>query len=618
MERVMSERNEPSTQDKRPNTHDTPLAHPARPLVRPGPHRASLEFVRTLVGVLVLTVWTSIALAAPTSDTPLKHPSHVEISFSHRVHAGAVTGRIFLLVSRRGDPEPRLQGFYLDAPEFLGLDAKSLEPDQPLVLDDTTVGYPLRALRDLPPGDYYVQAFANLYTEYPRADGHTIWALDQWESQDFTRSPGNLYSAVQHAHLDPGAGIELKLTLTEVVPAATPPVDTPWLRYIKIKSPSLSKFWGRPIYLGAIVLLPRDYATHPDARYPVIYYQKHHVMRDGPFDFSTENSPETPTERNKRESLGYETGYEFYQAWNASDMPRMIAVTFINPTPYYDFSSVRNSANNGPYGDAIMTELIPYIEDHFRIIREPYARVLVGKSSGGRDALALQLLHSQFFGGAWIFYPWAFDYRHYFILDIYSNKNAFVVDPSETQGFRDSTEWSPLERYFPRTTDDKPLYTMRDYALHEAVQGGSTGVNAELTGSDDALNGPLGPNGYPKPLYDKTTGAIDPEVARYWREHGDLLEYAKTHWGAIGPQLTGKLHFYVGDMDEWSRNFGVRAFEDFLHHTTSPHVEGTFQYGALKGHGWQPMTNAQLIHLLADHVAQHAPPQANLSWREPN
>ena len=122
-----------------------------------------------------------------------------------------------------------------------------------------------------------------------------------------------------------------------------------------------------------------------------------------------------------------ESGYEFYRSWTSDDLPRMILVTFQHPTPFFDDSYAVNSANNGPYGDAIMQELIPEIEKRFRIIQKSYARVLTGGSTGGWESLALQVFHPDFFGGTWTFFPDPIDFRRYQLVDIYSDSNAFIV-----------------------------------------------------------------------------------------------------------------------------------------------------------------------------------------------
>jgi predicted alpha/beta superfamily hydrolase len=531
-------------------------------------------------------------------------------------HQPAVTGRLFVLIGRNNDPELRLRDYWFDCPEFLGVDVAQLKPGAVTVVDSRTLGYPFRSLKDIPAGDYYVQAALTNYVEYRRADGHVVWALDQWDGHVFNASPGNLYSAVQKIHLDASKNYKVRLSLTNVVPPALAPPDTEWVKRVKIQSTLLTRFWGRPIYIGAVVLLPRDYAAHPDLRYPVIYQQQAHFNHLAPFEFSTVNLPEKEDDRIERENDGYESGYEFYQSWRSEHFPRVVAVALQHPTPYSDMSATINSANNGPYGDAIVTELIPYLEEHFRISREPGARMLIGKSAGGRDALAQQLHYPQLFGGAWIFHPWAFSYQDYFDLNIYKNDNAFQISSAESPlwaGWWTAPEWAPLERPWVRTLDGQPLGSMRQLSHHDAVMAGS-GPGGEF-GTDDSILGPVREDGYPKPLWDRMTGKIDRDVAEYWREHGDLAHYAEANWSKIGPHLVGKLHFYVGDMDEFYRNHGVHHFEDVMRSTKDPYFGGSFEYAPLKAHGWQPMTNAELVRMIADQVARNAAPGTSLAWR---
>ena len=276
------------------------------------------------------------------------------ISFPASLHAGPITGRAFVVIAKTDTPEPRLGAdSWGDAPLF-GVDVNKLAPDETALIDESTFGAPVPSLRNIPAGDYFVQAILNIYTEFHRADGHTVWLhMDQWEGQHFNRSPGNLYSAVQRVHLDPAAGYNIMLSLTKVIPPVEVPPDTPWVKHLKIQSEMLTKFWGHAMYIGAIVLLPKGYDEHPNAHYPVIYEQNHFSLRP-PFGFSTEDRPVPPELRTLLTNLNRETGYEFYQAWNSENFPRMIAVTFQHPTPYYDDSYAVNSVNNGPYGDALV------------------------------------------------------------------------------------------------------------------------------------------------------------------------------------------------------------------------------------------------------------------------
>ena len=214
---------------------------------------------------IALAVVLSLAAWRDAHSRPLAPVLKFEISFPESVHSQPVTGRVFVVVTRRNDPEPRLQaGAWGDSPPLYGVDVSQLRPGQSAVIDARTLGYPLRSLKQIPAGDYYVQALASLYTEFHRADGHVIWAhMDQWEGQQFNRSPGNLFSAVRRVHLDPKHGYDVKLSLSKVIPPVEVPADTEWVKRIKIQSKLLTRFWGHPIYLGATVLLPRGYDTHP-------------------------------------------------------------------------------------------------------------------------------------------------------------------------------------------------------------------------------------------------------------------------------------------------------------------------------------------------------------------
>jgi Putative esterase len=536
-----------------------------------------------------------------------------EISFPYSTQHGPITGRLLLLLSRTNDPEVRYQVGWVNSPPTFGIDVLNFAAGQTAVIDGNVAGFPLRSLKELPPGEYYVQALLNVYTKFSRADGHVIWAhMDHWEGQQFNRSPGNLFSKPQRIRLDESRQLRVKVSLTEVVPAIQRPADTEWVKYIKIRSKLLTRFWGRPMYLGAVVVLPRGYDDHPDTSYPVIYYQGHFTL-DAPFSFRTSNTPETDDERKTREDRGSETGYAFYRSWISDDFPRVIAVSFLHPTPYFDDSYAVDSANNGPYGTAIMTELIPYIEKRFRIITSSYARLLTGGSTGGWEALALQLLHPEFFGGTWTFYPDPVDFRRFELVDIYRDENLFVVDPRDVPQWG-RQEWVPSERAFVRAVDGQTITTMRQESQLEAVLG-SKGRSGGTLAAWEAVFGPVGEDGYPKPLFNEVTGSIDHNVASYMRNHGyDLRHYAETNWPRIGAQISGKLKFYCGDMDNFYLNLGVRLFGQFLEKFDGSYTRTTLEYGPMKGHGWQPMTNAALVRLMADRVASQSPIGTSLAW----
>src|SRR5215472_4493011 len=222
--------------------------------------------------VMSLVFFGSAATAAAQEATrPATGNTRFEISFSAPTHAEPITGRVFLGLASNATPEPRLQS----SPTIvLGKDVRRMQSGEQVIIDSATAGFPLHSLSEVPPGDYYVQAVLNVYTEFHRADGHTIWAhMDQWEGQDLARAPGNLVSEPQKLHVDPSSSQTFRISLSKVIPSIVVPADTEWVKRIKFQSKLLSQFWGRPIYIGATVLLPRGYATHPRVQYPVIYSQ---------------------------------------------------------------------------------------------------------------------------------------------------------------------------------------------------------------------------------------------------------------------------------------------------------------------------------------------------------
>lgn len=542
--------------------------------------------------VLLLASWTGTARAAA---------AQFEVSYISSVHPGPITGRVFVIITKNAGREPRMQaGSYSGSVPFFGKDVSELKPGDTAVIDTATLGYPL-SLDEIPAGDYYMQALLNIYTQFHRKDGHVIWAhMDQWEGQQWNRSPGNLVSEVQKVHLDPKAGFNVKLSLTQKLPPVQVPADTDWVKHAKIQSKMLSEFWGQPIYLGATLLLPKGYNENPNVKYPAIYIQGHFGL-GAPFGFTTQAPQMQETEQQRRARLSRnarETGSEFYQEWTSENFPRMIAVTFQHPTPYYDDSYAVNSTNNGPYGDALTLELIPYLEQNFRIIPEPYARVLTGGSTGGWEALALQVLHPAFFNGTWVMYPDPVDFRRYQMSNIYADDNAFEVRVGD---------WSKLERPLSRSADGQVTLTMREMSRLEEVLGSKVRSGQQLA-AWEAAYGPTDADGYPKPLWDNLTGKIDKSVAAYMRDNGYDLRYnLEKNWPTIGKDLAGKIHVWVGDMDNYYLNLAVYLLEDFLE-TAKPYYAGDFKYGRpMKGHGWQPVSNAEMIKAMQERISKTRP-----------
>lgn len=507
-----------------------------------------------------------------------------DVSFIPQAHEGPITGRVFVMVTRSVDKvaEPRLQIGRTGVP-FFGRDVEHLAPEQIVSIDAGDLGAPLDSIADIPAGDYFVQAMVVVYTEFHRADGHVVWMHDdQWEGQRWNRSPGNLYSAVQRVHIDANASSVIRLVADQALPPIPVPADTKYVKRIKVQSPTLTRFWGRPVYLGAVVLLPRDY-DRETMSYPVNYVQGHFSIAP-PYGFDGAN--------------------DFSKAWLSDGFPRMLAVTFQHPTPYFDDSYAVNSVNNGPYGDAIMQELIPEVETRFRVIREPYARILSGGSTGGWEAAALQIFHPDFFGGAWAYCPDSVTFMDVEGVNIYEDENAFYK----------VYDWRKVPTANSRMVNGQLVMTSQQRNYFELANG-THGRSGEQIDIWSAVFGPTGSDGYFEPLFDKRTGVINTQVAAYWKEHYDLLYYLKKNWPAVGPKIVDKLFFYTGDADTYYLNNSTKELEKWMRTTENPHYEGFFMYGNNKPHCWSgPGSSWDRLKEIAQHVQRKRPEGATTSW----
>src|SRR5215467_8074480 len=301
---------------------------------------------------------------------------HAEISFAASLNSTPLDGRVYLLISKNNTREPRFQVAEsgVNSQQVFGLDVEGLRPGQAAVIDGTAVGYPVEHLKQIPAGDYFVQALLSKYTTFHRADGFTVkMPMDEGEGQHFNTKPGNFYSEVKKVRIDPAAGRALRISLTKVVPAIPPPKDTKYVKHIRIQSELLTKFWGLPMCLGGIIVLPDGWDTHPNARYPLLVNHGHFPNDYNAFRTEPPTADMTGLARQRAQA-----NFDFYQEWATGKLPRMLILLVQHANPYYDDSYAVNSANVGPYGDAINKELIPYIEKQFRAIGEPWARVLYG------------------------------------------------------------------------------------------------------------------------------------------------------------------------------------------------------------------------------------------------
>lgn len=522
----------------------------------------------------------ALLIATPLSSLLAQGGSRFEIAFSAKAHAEPITGRAYVAISRTStaDRGPIAQAGENGVPIY-AVDIDNLAAGKAVVIDAKAFGHPVQSLKDIPAGEYWVQPFVNVYTKFARADGKTIWAhMDQWEGQNWRRSPGNLFGDPVKVVFDPASSRAIKLTADKVIPPIAIPAETELVKRIKIQSTILTKWWGHPIFLGAVITLPKDYDKHPEAKYPIVYSHGHFSLR----------APQVGA-----------TPY-----WTADGTPRMILVTLQHPSPFYDDSYGVNSVNNGPYGDAIMQELIPEVEKSFRVIGAPWARLLSGGSTGGWISLAHQVFYPDFYGGVWSLCPDAVDFRYHQIVNVYADSNAYWL----------GHDWSKVDRPTQRRPDGNITAMMKDENWFELVSGDKTRSGGQWD-IWEATYGPVGADGYPVRIWDKKTGEINKQVAQYWKEHFDLRYLLETKWATIGPKVADKINIYVGDADSYYLNMGVRLMDEFLSKTTNPKWSGEIVFQPMAPHCWGP-SMPELMTKMTKQMEAKAPAGADLrSWR---
>ena len=575
-----------------------------------------------LMPLILLLVLPSVDPGQGTSESTSAQ-LRFAVSFPAERSQAPLDGRVLLMISTSNDREPRFQ--INDGPNtqlLFGIDVDALEPGRPAVIDGTVLGYPLESLAQIPPGDYWVQGLLHRYETFHRADGHIVkLPMDRGEGQHWNRAPGNLYSAPERVHIDPSADQVIGISLDHEIPPIPPPQDTKYIKHVRIKSELLSEFWGRPMHLGACVLLPHGFDHHPDARYPLIVNHGHFPSTFSGFRQEPPDPDLEPDYSERFKLEGYnrvrqEYAHKLYQDWTGPDFPRMVIIEVQHANPYYDDSYAVNSENLGPYGDAIMHELIPYVEKRFRCIGEGWARFTYGGSTGGWEALAVQIKYPDEFNGCFAACPDPIDFRAYTVVNIYEDGNAYYV----------GEQWKRTPRPGRRDALGHVSATLAQVNHRELVLG-THSRSGDQWDIWEAVYSPVGTDGYPKRIWDKRTGEIDPSVAAYWRENHDLRYILQRDWHVLGPKLRGKIHIYCGTMDNYYLNNAVVLMEEFLKGTTDPYYDGVVDYGHGAEHCWngdQERTNAisrlryhqMYVDKILARIAQTAPPGADLtSWR---
>lgn len=503
------------------------------------------------------------------------------VKYAARQDADALDGRLLLLISADDKDEPRFQiAESFQSQQVFGLDVEQWKPNEPQIVGSGANGFPRRSLAEIPAGRYRVQALLHKYETFRLKDGRVLkLPMDRGEGQQWNKAPGNLYSAPAWIDFDPRSPRPIEIVLDQVVPPIPEPADTKYVKHIRIQSKLLSEFWGRPMYLGAHVLLPEGFDEHPDARYPLAIFHGHFPADFGGFRPEPPDPNLKPDFSERFKLAGYnriqqEYAHQFYLDWTGPNFPRVLAIEIQHANPYYDDSYAVNSANLGPYGDAITYELIPEIEQRFRGIGAGWARFMYGGSTGGWESMAAQVFYPDEYNGSFVACPDPIDFRAYTVVDIYEDKNAYF-----REGPFGLVARPGMRNYLGHITA-----TLEDLNRYELALG-SKSRSGQQWDIWQAVYSPVGQDGYPAPIWDKVTGEIDPQIAAYWREHYDLIHILRRDWDKLGPKLQGKIHLYCGDMDNYYLNNAVYLAEEFLR-TADPPYGGEVAYGDRAEHCW--------------------------------
>jgi hypothetical protein len=534
----------------------------------------------------------------------------------------ATDGRVILILTPDGTKEPRFQ---VDAEalgtQVFGLNVDGLKPGGSAVIGTGVLGFPTEDLSAVPKGEYFAQAVLHKYRTYNLGNGKVVKLPEaRGAGQNWRLEPGNIISKPVRISFDPARAGEIPIALETMLPPIPEPKDTKFIRHFKIRSELLSKFWGTDTFIRGHVLVPRDFDSKTGARYPLVVNHGHFPDDFGGFR-ETPPDPNLTCVPNKRfnepcyNRIEQQEAHDFYKRWISNDFPRMLIVEIDHSNPYYDDSYAVNSANLGPYGDAIMREFIPELEKRYRGLGQGWARFAYGGSTGGWEAMAVQVKYPDEFNGVFVGCPDPIDFRQTMVTNLYEDKNAYwnegpfgrVAKPAKRNYLGHISVTAEMENRLELVLGDK------------SRSGGQWDIW-------EAVYSPMGDDGYPKRIWDKRTGVIDHAVAAHWRENYDLTHILRRDWATLGPKLSGKLHIYVGDMDNFYLNNAVYLAEDFLK-SAVPAANAEIAYGDRAEHCWngdptQPNAisrlryNTMYVDKMLARMAKTAPAGADLtSWR---
>ncbi len=426
-------------------------------------------------------------LTLSSSALAQARPLEFHITFAPSVSDKPFTGRVFVMLSKR-EITGLMRGASWFQPEpFFAKDVKNWKPGEPLVLGADTLAFPA-PIAKLPAGVYSVQAVM----DFDRGSIH------------FTTAEGNGYGKAIRKELNGTTTGPVALQIDQVYKEQRVFRESNRVKLVDIESKLLTAFHGRPMRMRAGVVLPKSFAENPKRRFPVVY-----------------------------EIPGF--GGDHFGAMSQRASTNLAGVEVIwvvlDPSCRLGHHVFADSANNGPCGKALVEELIPAIEKEYRGLGTPAGRAVTGHSSGGWSSLWLQVTYPDVFGGVWSTAPDPIDFRDFQRINIYHKGENMFKDAAGK------------DRPLARNSSGQPTIMYKPFSDMEVVMG-----HGGQLGSFEAVFSERGADGKPKQLWDRQTGAIDPEVAKSWERY-DIHLVLERNWKTLGPKLAGKLHVYMGDQD---------------------------------------------------------------------
>mmetsp|Transcript_75414 Transcript_75414/g.157214 ORF Transcript_75414/g.157214 Transcript_75414/m.157214 type:complete len:646 (+) Transcript_75414:75-2012(+) len=495
-----------------------------------------------------------------------------------------------------------------DTNQVFGIDANALRSGDLISISEAVLGYPVKSLKDLQSGDYFVQAELFRYTLFNRSGLPPTWlpttcVSSEGKNGGYAKPEGTLLSKVQKVTL-PLHDSTPTLTLDSVQPAARSPgcaglgdgVDSDYIKTVRIESKMLTEFWGTPIQLEACVLLPHQFncPDRTNARYPLVVAHGHYSPEWWAGGGFQTTEPQCSPEEDGYPCVGDWYAYYLYQNWTADSSgpfvgARMLLMTINHPVPFFDDSYAVNSASMGPYGDAIVKELIPTVESRYRGLGAGWARGVFGGSTGGWESFAYPVLYPKDFNAAFAACPDPVTFSRFTSVNLYKQENAYFYDSdfkrTAMPGYRDGYSGTTWPGY--KTPYGDIIATVEEQNHRELVLGEHTRSCGQWD-AWEAVFSPVCEDGFPCRIYDKLTGKINRTVAEYWRDHFDLAHIIKKEWATLGPSLNGSLHVFVGGSDSFYLTNAVLDAKEMIENIDNSKSTGIeWVVGAHQGLGFQ-------------------------------